>query len=289
MVSSLLKTLARSILLFCFFLTILNLTAFPCFTPGDSLLTQSIPDIFFDDIKAGLSDAGSYFSLPFRFSKTEWFYTAGIIGLNALLITFDDDVKRIVNKDTKRRLSGDYLEAPVKYGQIEYANIFSIGTYATGLFLKNEDIRLAGRLLFESLSFTGTVIIVSRAVAGRSRPFITNDPWDFKGFQWRFRSQAYPSGHATVAFTISTILAERIDNLWVRIGLYGLASLDAFAQVYNNQHWFSDVVVGATLGIGTSLYILSLEEDRKNKNSSDIPKLTIIPTLNSLKFIYPIE
>lgn len=289
MISYTSKTLIRSTLLVCFFFTFLKSTAFPGFAQGDSLQTQSISDIFLDDVKTSLSDAGAYFSLPFRFSKTEWFYTAGIMGLTALLITIDDDVRRIVDKDTKRSLAGDYLEVPIRYGQIEYADILSIGTYATGLFLKNDDVRIMGRLLFESLSFAGTVIIVSRAIAGRSRPFVTNDPWEFKGFQWRFRSQAFPSGHTAVAFSISTLLAERIDNLWARIGFYGLASLDAFAQVYNNQHWLSDVVVGAALGIGTSFYILSLEEDRKNKNSFNISKLTIIPTLNSIKFIYHLE
>ncbi|MBI4810287.1 MAG: phosphatase PAP2 family protein [Ignavibacteriales bacterium] len=273
----------------CFTALLLNSSVPAQTNTRDSSQFPSIFNIFLDDVKVGLSDAGSYYSIPFRLSKTDWIYTVGLIGLNTLLITFDDDIKQLVDKDTKRSLAGDYLEVPIRYGQIECADILSIGTYATGLFLKNDDVRITGRLLFESLSFAGTVIIVSRAIAGRSRPFVTNNPWEFKGFQWRFRSQAFPSGHTTVAFSISTILAERIDNIWARIGFYGLASLDAFAQVYNNQHWLSDVVVCAALGIGTSFYILSLDENRKNKKSLNIFKLTIIPTLNSIKVIYHLE
>jgi hypothetical protein len=74
------------------------------------------------------------------------------------------------------------------------------------------------------------------------------------------------------------VLAERIDNVWARIGFYGLAATTAFSRVYNNQHFFSDVVIGGLLGFGTGLYVVNRENDRSEpaEHSQNI-------------FIYPSE
>ncbi len=57
-----------------------------------------------------------------------------------------------------------------------------------------------------------------------------------------------PSGHTTVAFAAATVLAEQYPSLMVAIPAYGVAGLVGFSRVYANQHWTSDVLVGAMLG-----------------------------------------
>jgi membrane-associated phospholipid phosphatase len=64
-------------------------------------------------------------------------------------------------------------------------------------------------------------------------------------------SKSFPSGHATVAFTGAEIFNQEYGDLspWYSIAGYTVASATAVLRVYNNDHWFSDVVAGAGLGI----------------------------------------
>ena len=75
-----------------------------------------------------------------------------------------------------------------------------------------DDIRITGRLLFESISISGVSVIAVRFIAGRSRPFSEDGPWKFNGFRTDNTFQSFPSGLVTVAFALSTVFAERIDN-----------------------------------------------------------------------------
>ena len=248
----------------------------------------SIQRVFMKDFMIGLDDAGSFFSTPIHFSGRDWLSTAGLVGVNLLLMTTDEGVKRWVEQDDRRRFDGGYQEVPLRYGKVEYANIFAIAMYSSGLLVKNDDIRITGRLLFESLSYSGALIIFGRYAAGRTRPFGADNAWEFKGFEREFRAQAFPSGHAAVSFTLSTVLAERIGNTWASIGLYSLAALNAFIQVYNNQHWFSDVVAGGAIGFGVSRYVVAREKERQASGLSGRSRLRIIPGIDGVTFLYGI-
>ncbi len=43
-------------------------------------------------------------------------------------------------------------------------------------------------------------------------------------------------------------MANEIDNFFWKIGWYSLAGLVGYARIYHNQHWFSDVLMGAAIG-----------------------------------------
>jgi membrane-associated phospholipid phosphatase len=98
--------------------------------------------------------------------------------------------------------------------------------------------------------------------------------------------QAFPSGHATVSFALSTILSNRINNTYVSVGLFGLALLDGFLQVYNHQHWLSDIIVGGVMGIGTSMYVISQEEKRRSVSSTTQSRFSIMPGNGGIKIAY---
>ena len=59
-------------------------------------------------------------------------------------------------------------------------------------------------------------------------------------------NSSFPSGHATGAFAVATILAHRYEGH--KILFYIVASSIAISRVYLGRHFPSDVVVGAFLG-----------------------------------------
>ena len=126
--------------------------------------------------------------------------------------------------------------------------------------------------------------MAARIIAGRERPYSEKGPWKFTIWNFDNEVQSFPSGHTTVAFALSTVLAEHFGTVWSRIGFYGFASLTAYARVLNNQHWFSDVIVGALIGISGGIHVLAREESRNNIGEHS--SLSVYPSINGISLIY---
>jgi membrane-associated phospholipid phosphatase len=65
---------------------------------------------------------------------------------------------------------------------------------------------------------------------------------------------SFPSGHAATAFFGATLLAKEYgENYpWIAVGGYTIAGTTAVLRMANNQHWASDVLMGAGIGIASA-------------------------------------
>lgn len=93
-----------------------------------------------------------------------------------------------------------------------------------------------------------------KRAAGRLRPNESATP-----DSWRDGGDSFPSRHVSVTFAVGTILAESggDDFRWVRRVLgYGLSAATAYTRMHENQHWLSDTVAGAALGIATAQFAM---------------------------------
>jgi len=64
-------------------------------------------------------------------------------------------------------------------------------------------------------------------------------------------SYSLPSQHTAMAFVAATFLDHELGYIspWISIGGYAAASWVGIARIANNDHWTSDVLVGAGVGI----------------------------------------
>jgi len=126
------------------------------------------------------------------------------------------------------------------------------GIALTGLITRNKDIMRAALRATESVVFADLFVQGSKFIVGRSRP--TSDPdldaYDFHSFG--SSSPAFPSGHSANAFALATSLSDAIGKKWATIGLYALATGTAWARLSEQQHWLTDVIAGAAVGIGSA-------------------------------------
>lgn len=62
---------------------------------------------------------------------------------------------------------------------------------------------------------------------------------------------SFPSGHVSTAFFGATILSQEYGESypWIAIGGYTFAGATALLRMANNQHWATDVLMGAGIGI----------------------------------------
>lgn len=62
---------------------------------------------------------------------------------------------------------------------------------------------------------------------------------------------SWPSGHTTLAFAGAEFvrMEYKDKSAWYGVAAYGVASTVGAMRIYNNRHWFTDVVAGAGFGI----------------------------------------
>jgi membrane-associated phospholipid phosphatase len=117
----------------------------------------------------------------------------------------------------------------------------------------------------ESVLGAALFIQVVRGVLGRARPYVVNevgerrdvDPYDFRplhGFT-SFNYRSFPSMHAMASFAVATALTQEMrlrDTPHRQVLsplLYAGATMPALARLYLDEHWASDIAMGAFLGV----------------------------------------
>lgn len=62
---------------------------------------------------------------------------------------------------------------------------------------------------------------------------------------------SFPSGHTAIAFLGAEFLWQEYKDVsvWYGVAGYAVAAGTGFLRMYNNRHWFTDVVAGAGIGM----------------------------------------
>lgn len=158
--------------------------------------------------------------------------TYGVMSLtDGPIKNLDHDIRNHRNRErpTFSSHADDYLR---------YAPFIAlVGLEALGVEGKNNLKDRAGLVLTSGVVTYGSVILL-KGVAGKTRPNNAND-------------KSFPSGHAAIAFAGAEVINQEYGDIspWYSVAGYTLASATAVLRVYNNEHWFSDVVGGAGIGI----------------------------------------
>lgn len=255
------------------------------FKPPKTTITQDLGY----DLKYFAADWGAYFLAPFGSSKN-LIISSAVVGGTVLSSTLDKDIRKEISVQGYPSYNGTFLDGPTAYGYVQYPSIFAGALYTIGLLTRESELRKTGRMLIQSLVYSGTVTMALRYATGRHRPFTSErNQYEFSWFNSAGDTQSFPSGHTVVAFATSTILAEQIDTWWARGILYSFAALTAYARLHYDKHWFSDVFFGAALGFGSSMFVLHRERDREKEMNQKIKKgggFSFSPSFNGFNVTY---
>jgi len=128
----------------------------------------------------------------------------------------------------------------------EGVGVVTAGVMGGGLISHNDKVTHAGLRLLFSAALAGVATEGIKFALGRERPLDNTSAWDFDPAHG---DAAFPSGHTSLAFAMAASLSDDIHRTWATVGLYGAATGVAVARVYQQEHWVSDVVGGAAVGI----------------------------------------
>ena len=148
------------------------------------------------------------------------------------------------------------------YGSGEPTLILFLSLYLVGMFFKKYEMRETGLLIGEAYVFSGIITLLAKSIFGRWRPYTNQGDLSFYG--WNLSNNdmfSYFSGHASVSFALSTILASTTDNIYLKTFYYLLAVITCISRIYHEQHWFSDVVTGAIVGYLISKVLIGIHKE----------------------------
>lgn len=113
------------------------------------------------------------------------------------------------------------------------------------------------RLQKEGWKATGTVlmnVVVTYGVkklVGRQRPY-NEYPALIQSTHFE-RDSSFPSGHTSNAFATATSLSLSFKKWYVTVPAYLWAASAGYSRLYLGQHYPTDVLAGAAVGVGSAL------------------------------------
>jgi hypothetical protein len=185
---------------------------------------------------------------------------AGFVGLTFAMFPADKYLARHL-RDQSAPASAFVDRGAKVFENISSPGAFIIGPalYAYGRYADHPGIEDLGWHGTEAVIVADGITGILKGVLGRSRPYVSVDtnPHDFKLFKGFSNDQraSFPSGHTTTAFAAAAAVTSEVNRMWPRYTwyvapvLYGGAVLVGVSRMYHDQHWASDIVLGA--GIGT--------------------------------------
>jgi len=158
------------------------------------------------------------------------------------LLSLNSDGLKNVDDDFQRKI---WIENPHKQLHLDNYLFLAPGVtaftlYAFGVHGKN-NLRDKAMIYLMSSIFTNGIVFSTKKITNRLRP----DKSHYNSF---------PSGHSALAFSSAEFLRMEYKNVsaWYGIAGYTTAVATAYLRMYNNKHWFSDVVAGAGVGIAST-------------------------------------
>lgn len=195
---------------------------------------------------------------PINFDETDLtFLTSGlaIVGASSFL---DAEIRNIALKN-QNKFGKNLIEFDDYHGNF-YSLIPPAVLYTYGLTFSDEKTRNVGLKTIESFFYSGLIVFGLKILTGRERPYVNGDVYKFQPMDGSFRYRSFPSGHSTISFAVSFSMAHLYENFYWKGAWYTMGALTSISRVYNDKHWFSDVLMGAGIGYAVSSFNFSTEK-----------------------------
>lgn len=216
------------------------------------------------DLAGTAADLGRDFwqvlTAPAWMNGDQWLAAGGVLAVGGLLFLADEDITRMAvrtREDPVIEEIGDIGEFFEPLGLMGNTNAWYAGaavvSWAAGL---DRPKRLFTELLY-SHWIAGTIRGGVNRLVGRERPYNGRGPRHFA----LDGGTSFPSGHASTIFQIAAVLSHHLESTPASIALYGMAATVAWQRIHAEQHWASDVWLGAAYGWAVARVVIRLHED----------------------------
>ena len=203
-------------------------------------------------------DGAAIVTSPLRWKDGDWtMFSAFAVSFGILLAT--DGATYTAIQHRRSATTDDISRVTTPFG-LGYAWGVAGAMLAAGLIAKEPGLRDTGRDAIEAAVFAGLMTAILKPVVGRERPDQSDGRTIFHGFTTRYES--LPSGHATIAWAVASVVAMRTDGWIVPTVAYTLATMVAFDRVNDQKHFPSDVFMGAAIGMSVGRFVVGRHREQ---------------------------
>jgi len=228
-----------------------------------------------DYFKGYVTDFKNVVTAPARWDSSDWI-TAGIItGIAVGLYENDAKIQKWV-LDHKTTTTNNIGDDVTDFGHGKFTPVILGGMYLYGHVADDGKIRKTVLLSAESFVLTGVLVQTIKYATHRHRPNTDDPPHTFDGpsLSGTSSNSSFPSGHASSAFAVATVIASEYDNSFVPPLAYSIAVITALNRVSHNAHWSSDAFVGSAIGYFTGKAIVAFHRNGKESDLSLAPLIS---------------
>lgn len=233
-------------------------------------------------------DAFAYtLTSPIRWKEKEWLHAGGALASAAVLSLADRSIHNVIQKNTDGFPTG-FADFGYHNGKPYAAFAIAGGFYLTGAIINDDWTRETALALTSTYMTSGVVQATLKKIVGRGRPSEGEEPYVFHPFRNDAGYSSFPSGHSQIAYVTAFVLAERVNQPWLKVVFYSGAAMTMVSRMYANAHWFSDVAFGGFLAyICTKTTLRRLEENKYKhpwKKSKKTVDWDVYPVGNGIGF-----
>ena len=231
---------------------------------ADALADQATPTLPVSDYpRLWWDNTTSTLTSPVRWDEQDWFdfsaASLAVVGTAAFL-------DRPIRNWAQDHRGSSWENAANKFEPLGSTASFAVigAFYLDGWIADNPQAEnTAVDAVSASIVAGGIITPALKELAGRSRPSAHKGRYHFRPFS---NGASFPSGHATQAFAVASVVAEHYnDNLLVQCIAYTAAGLVGVARIDHNAHFASDVLAGALIGTTVGRASVRFGDDHRRK------------------------
>lgn len=209
---------------------------------------------------------------PNDFNKHDWENLTFTLSSTALSFIIDDNIQNF-SQQNKTNLLNHFFKIDKYF--IPFGLTITAGLFGYDLINKDREVKNLAMRLSESIFYSLMINYSLKFLIGRARPYANKEEFNFEPFSISEAQTSLPSGHSTFAFAFGNTMAKEYNNFFWKFGWYSIAALVSYARVYNNVHWFSDIIFGGAIGYFTSEFVNNHKANNKQLNiqQTDIYKI----------------
>jgi len=197
-----------------------------------------------------LLDQKEIWTSPFHIRKKDAKYLLLFGAATAALIATDHKIsKQLPASGTSVDIGTELSRAGQVYSVYPFAGALFLAGAARG----DEKLRNTGALGVQALIDADIVFSILKVAVQRQRPLIETGGGEFED-----GGSDFPSGHATQAWAIASVVAHEYPNRkWIPFVAYSYATAVSASRVAAREHFPSDVFVGSVLGYFIGRFVVN--------------------------------
>lgn len=223
------------------------------------------------EAKRYVADSFAIVSAPLHWTAPDWERFGGVVLVVGGLMLADESIDREMQQN-RSRFTDRVSDATTGFGGGYGPNV-GVGFLVAGYAFRDWNIRETGREILEA-GFLSHLLDkwVLKPAFGRERPFESDGE---TRFHFGSSHDSFPSGHATEAFSVASVIAMRSKSWVLPTVAYTAATLVAFDRVNDRVHFASDVVAGAVLGTAIGRFVVA--RHRRAQEPEPAAEFNVVP------------